>query len=146
LPLNASCSIIPSSVTFGTTPANVTVTIATEMSTAGAMTPVANGPWFGAGKPDGMVVLAFAAMVAMGMAAYLWMASLVGRKLRMIRVAGTVVMTTLALVGLAALVSCGGGSGGGGSTSKTPAGTYTVNFVATSGGGTATQALTLTVK
>jgi uncharacterized protein len=146
LPLNASCAVNPSSATFGTMPATVTVTIATQMSTAGVATPVMSGPSFSVRKPDGLTLLAFTGTTAMVMAAYLWMASLVGRKLRTIRVIGTVAMTTLALIGLATLVSCGGGSGGGGSTAKTPAGTYTVNFVATSGAGTATQPLTLTVK
>jgi Glycosyl hydrolases family 39 len=120
-PKNSSCSLSSQSVTLdGSNPANVTVTLMTQAATAAASIIPLNWPWYALG--------ALAAIAGLGATA---------------RTASRQRRVAVAVLALTLLISCGGGgSSGSGSGSNTPppppangtpAGTYTITVLETSG-------------
>ena len=132
LPMNASCSFKPSSVTLSGTggATTLTVTIQTGNSTTATLRPAE-------ARGSGSHLL-------MAIALWLpsWLTGALGYRIRKKRGrTGDLLIWICLLGGLAAVSSCGGGSAGGNSTG-TPAGSSTVQ-VTLNGGGNLTQSMNL---
>lgn len=133
----ATCTLSPASVTITDTTAQTsTLSVATTAATTASMDR-RNAPWYAAGG------ISLACVV-------LFLVPARRRHLRMM--AGIVILSGLASLGI---VSCGGGGGGGGSKNNgggstttnpgTTAGTYTVTVTGAAGSTTETTTVTLTV-
>jgi hypothetical protein len=126
LPMNASCSFSPASVTVsGTTAASTTLTVSTA---ATAMASVRDGE-----TSRALTVLA-CGLPLLGLLTLLPVAR--GRRLLLC-------LGFFLFVSVAGLAGCGGGSSSG---TKTAAGNYTFNVVASSGAATSTASYKLTVQ
>jgi Abnormal spindle-like microcephaly-assoc'd, ASPM-SPD-2-Hydin len=142
LPLHAACTITPPTATLSAAPLNVSVTISTSQQTA-MLAPASTAETTFAGLSWTGLVLLIA----------LWPVRRVLRESRFAAASGIVVLT-LCVISMTcfAFTGCGGGSSSGTtppptqpSALTTPAGTYTVNFVATSSSGSRAMPLTLVV-
>lgn len=150
LPTAASCSINPPSAMLTGTAVPVTVSISTMQQNA------MESPRLGVHRwrwQPGLKGTAYAAVCVL-LFATLSLFVICARPKKSLftqfaRASALAILLALVTVGLA---SCGGGSsgtgggGGGGGNTQTPAGTYTVNFVATSSAGASSVPLTLIVQ
>ena len=141
LPLHAACTITPPTATLSTAPLNVSVTISTSQQTA----LLAPSPF-----AETFAGLSWTALISL---LALWPVRRVLRESRFAAASGIVVLTLcLVCVACFTFTGCGGGSSSvttppptQPSALTTPAGTYTVNFVATSSSGSRAMPLTLVV-
>jgi uncharacterized protein len=131
LPPHAACSINPSGATFPASSVSVTVTVSTSQQQASLLTRDRE-IMLGAVSLLGMLLLLLFAVYAPS-----------SGHVRKLKFAGVVL--ALLLAGLP-LMSCGGSGGGQPAPTSTPAGTYTVNFVAAGSGASRSIPLTLIVK
>lgn len=149
LPTAASCSINPASAMLNGSAVPVTVSISTSQQNAIGSPPpgTIRGPWqqgldWNRAAYAATCLLLFAAISLVAASGR----SKKSLHARLARATAVAVLLALLAVGI---TSCGGGSsggGGGGTAIKTPAGTYTINFVATSSAGTSSAPLTLIVQ
>jgi hypothetical protein len=143
LPTDASCTITPPSAMLSNAAVTVSVAIATTQQTASAAPPAST-----------VVTAFYAAIWPMGLLGLipLWNVRKSLRRAGLGVKVAAIIGATVTLLAVANITGCGGG-GSGPSTppptqtsAATPAGTYTVNFVATTGAGAKrTVPLTLVV-
>lgn len=147
LPVQASCSFNPASVTPGASSANSTLTIATTARSAVPSMPPPGVVWRLRGVPIGWLVV-FAALLGVVLALRVFATS--PRAERLIRRGPWIIYLPLAVlfcVLLLKLSGCSGmSSGGGPPPNGTPIGTYTVTVTGISGGASHSTMVTLIVR